>query len=207
MNHLLENDFLNFGIRKELCEKLLSMPAMGHERKTDALIKWVGILEAYILLNLKVQSLLDVGCGLGPLTEYFKETVEIVYGMDNICDMPQDRIQKGIRFIKNDILNDTVIQENSLDLVIDACAIGCSMDIELVIKKISTIIKSGGYFISIGDTDLNKASGIFSCPATWIEICKKNGLELVGDYIENKDNLFLHYNNTLNIVRLVFKKL
>lgn len=102
---------------------------------------------------------------------------------------------------------------NSVDVVIDSCAITCNPenDMHLVIQKISNLLKTGGHFITVCDTSLTSVSGNFINPHSWIDLCTSNGLELVGEYTETTNNLFVTEPNyqsygVLNVVRLVFKK-
>ena len=183
----------------------MSLPYGIHSRKTDAQLKWVGVMEAYTHLNLKASTLIDIGCSIGPLSYYFKEIVETVYGIDSDLALNfNDKKNSGITIIQEDFLTINTIQSGSIDVVIDSCAIGCSMNIPPVIEKISNLLKPGGYLITVGDTDLNKETLPFINPKTWIELCKKSNLNLVGEYIELNDNLFI--NDGFNIVRLVFQK-
>jgi SAM-dependent methyltransferase len=217
MNSLITNDFFENSVRrKELRDLIMTLADTHEQRNTDAYIKWVGIMEACEILDLKAGTLLDVGCGTGPLDEYFTRFFQNVHAIDKYapCDTHPhmyDRIRAGVNFICDDFITNTTLTENTFDVIIDSCAIACSMDIEKTVQKISKLLKTDGHFIMIGDTNLNTHSGNFMNPTGWMHTCKLNGLELVGDYTNITDNLFAvseSYGNygKLNIVRLCFQK-
>jgi len=217
MNSLITNNFFTESHRRrELQSTIMAMPLGGEHRNVDAQIKWVGIMEAYELLGLKGESLIDVGCGTGPLAEYFAKFVPRVYAIDKFVDCERyphmrDRIKAGVNFICDDFTVNTTLPENTFDVITDACAIACSMDIDKSVEKISKLLKTGGHFIMVGDTNLSTVSGNFMNPSAWITTCKQHGLNLVGDYTEVSTNLFVvneNYKNygRLNIVRLCFQK-
>ena len=217
MNSLITNDFFeNSARRKELLELIRTLPDTNEQRNTDAYIKWVGIMEVCEILDLKAGSLLDVGCGTGPLDEYFTRFFQNVHAIDKdpvygAHPLMYDRIRSGVNFICDDFLTNTTLPENTFDVIIDSCAIACGMDIEKTVQKISKLLKTGGHFITVGDTNLNTHSGNFMNPTGWIDTCKLNGLELVGEYTNITDNLFVVNENygkygKLNISRLCFQK-
>jgi len=217
MNTLITNDFLQTQDRQELLKIIMSLPYGNHTRLIDAQIKWVGIMEIYNILNLNASSLLDVGCNSSPISIYFKKykNIDNVYALDMLKDVSQFQhiIDSGCKFICNNIINDNTLKNNTIDVVIDSCAITCdeTNSYDSILLKISNLLKIGGYFITVCDTSLSSKSGSFINPQSWISICKKYNLELVDEYKEVTTDLFVCQENyrtygLLNIVRLVFKK-
>lgn len=72
MNTLLTNEFLETSdLRKTIHAAISQLPRSDHSMKKDALLKWIGIIEIYHLLDLNAKTLVDVGCGVSPLSIYF----------------------------------------------------------------------------------------------------------------------------------------
>ena len=217
MNKLITNDFFNKSERQEILKMVMSLPYGNHTRLEDAQVKWVGIIDVYNILNINASTLLDVGCGSSPLSIFFKQckNINTVYALDIVSDTTnfQHIIDGGCKYICNNIINDTIIADNSLDVVVDSCAITCGTPntYDAVFSKISILLKTGGYFITVCDTLLTSKSGNFIHPLVFIDICKKYNLELVDEYTEVTSDLFISKKNycsdgDLNVVRLVFKK-
>jgi SAM-dependent methyltransferase len=221
MNSLLKNNFLIE--RPVLLDKIMSIENRVHEKNKDNYIKWVGIIEAYEALGINAKALLEVGCGVGSLCIYFKKSIPIVIGVDPAPHFDPHKadyykkgivnyVSNGVTYIDKDIL-DVDIPYNSIDVVIDSCAMGCGIvgdKKEKTIEKIYNILIPGGYFITVGDTCLTVTDSKeqFMSPATWIKAANKYKLKLVGEYSEVSDNIFTSTYGvyTLNIVRLVFQK-
>ncbi len=209
MNHLLSESLLT--TKKDLLDSILAIENPHHEKKLDAQLKWLGVADAYETLGLNVDTLVDVGCGPSSLPLHFKKTVPNVYGIDyhleqNAADF---LMSKGMNFIRADVLETECFEPASIDCIVDACAIGCSMNLEKALIKIEKWLKPGGYLISVGDSDLTQTSHPFASPQTWVDTAKSLGLELVGDFPSSNpdDAYFYGYNKyKLYISRLVFRK-
>lgn len=208
MNCALADNFLDN--HKEELDQIMSIHNPVHERKKDALIKWTSIMDAYKLLDLSANTLVDIGCGCSSLVVHFKKTVPNVIGIDvdKVNGWYPILEQNNIQFIHKGVRDVDEIAENSVDVIIDSCSIGCSMNMDHALEKIGIWLKPGGYFITSGDTDVNELQQPFPNADVWIEKAKANNLELLGELDRNIENAFmLHYGRyKLNIFRLVFRK-
>jgi SAM-dependent methyltransferase len=209
MNCLLEASILDRNA--SLLQAVLSQYNPYHEKKHDAQIKWIGVLEAFTNLGIKPTTVIDVGSSMSSQVLYLKTIVPTVYSID--CGLTEQYSRHltnaGIDVTVCKVEECTKFQPNSIDCIVDSCAVGCSMDLERVLEKISIWLKPGGYFISAGDSDLNQHTIPFASPDLWIKTAKKYGLELLTDFNhESKANAYNYpYDNyTLYIARFVFQK-
>jgi SAM-dependent methyltransferase len=210
MNSLLAANYLD--TRQSYVDKLAQTEdtTCPWRTKQDALMKWVSIVEAYELLGINADTVLELGCAAGPLCLHFKKSVPKVIGVDIATEgfvqyARQVYIKHGIEYLTQSVLDLTL--DYSIDVITDACAMGCShMDKRDVVSKVASLLGPGGYFITTGDTNLavTNPTAQFISPSTWISICKDVGLCLVSKF-EDQPNP-LKQTNDLNIVRLVFQK-
>jgi SAM-dependent methyltransferase len=209
MNELLSLEILE--TKKPLLNSIQEIENPFHEKKLDAQMKWLGIADAYETLGLQANILVDIGCGPSSLPLHFKKIVPTVYGVDFYLEKtPADFLaNNGVLFIREDVEHSEYFEPNSVDCIVDACAIGCSMKLDLALAKAYKWLKPGGYFISVGDSDVNESNCPFSSPQKWVETAKEIGFELVGDTydttVENK-YYYAYGRYTLYISRLVFRK-
>jgi hypothetical protein len=140
---------------------------------------------------------------------YMRKTASKAYAID-VRDFRGFYEGTGVTFIAGDFLTEPSFQENSIDVITDACAIGCSMDIPVALRRIQALLKPGGHFITVGDVALHNTVGNFISPSAWIDLATQAGLRLVGDYVEDTTDIFVKMvlppYGDLNIVRLVFQK-
>ena len=206
MNRLLEDDYLEQ--QKDIVDDILTVENNYHSKPKDALIKWSGIVEGFKSLHIKPQVTLDVGCGLSSLPIYFKRYSDTVIGVDTSCNHEfKHKLEKnGITFIHS-ALEHAVLPDESVDLVVDSCAIGCSMNLNIATQVIYNKLKHGGYFITVGDVCLTTKDGVFPSPDTWIRRAQELGFELVGEMDENTESKFLTMENPkLYVARMIFRK-
>jgi ubiquinone/menaquinone biosynthesis C-methylase UbiE len=209
MNELLSLDILK--TKKDLLDSILAIENPFHEKKEDAQMKWLGVADTYHSLGLKANTLIDLGCGPSSLPLYFKTIVPNVYGVDFYLDKaPADFLSKnGVSFVREDVEHSEYFEPNSTDCIVDACAIGCSMKLDLALAKAYKWLKPGGYLISVGDSDINQDNCPFASPKKWVETAKEVGFELVGgSYDTDVTNkyYFAYGRYMLHISRLVFRK-
>ena len=120
MNTLLSENILN--TKKELKQKIENIPNLYHEKKIDAMIKWVGILEAFETIENKYDVIVNIGCGLDSLPLYLKPFCEQCYALDMGLINPE--------YSKNNILvrhtnffDWNELPAESVDIFIDSCAV------------------------------------------------------------------------------------
>lgn len=207
MNYLITKDYLN-QYEAEMHE-ILAIENPFHEKRIDARMKWVGVMVAYKELQLNADSLLDLGCGPSSLPLYFKKTVPNVTAID--CNVPGTVglfQENGVQFVHSTV-EEATFAPDSVDVIVDSCAVGCSMNVDKVLSNVHSWLKPGGYLISNGDSCLEQNQIPFPSPSYWIEAANRNGLELVGE-IKQQDldeaYSFQYGPYKLFISRLIFRK-
>ena len=210
MNGLLEKSILEKN--SQLNKDIVSHYNPFHEKKEDAQIKWCGVIEAFLNLGIHPETVIDLGSGVSNQILYLKTIVPNVYSIDAFLtkDYFDFLINAGIKVYAGKVEDCDCFQKDSIDCIVDSCAIGCSMDLDRVLQKVSTWLKPGGYFISAGDSDLHEYSLPFPSPDLWIDTAKKYGLQLVGEGFShsNLDSAywFPYGRYKLYIARFVFQK-
>jgi hypothetical protein len=223
MNTLLSANILN--TKKELKQKIENIPNPHHEKKVDAMIKWVGILEAFETIENKYDVIVNIGCGLDSLPLYLKPFCEQCYALDMGLINPE--------YSKNDII---VRQTNffdwnelpaeSVDIFIDSCAVTHfdiksangfkNVGIKNTFEKVSHLLKKGGYFIITSDCVSENTDSIeFVQPQYWIDIAKSMNLVLTSEFVHptlhsnhaNTPFSFVYNRYNLKILRLMFQKM
>jgi SAM-dependent methyltransferase len=207
MNGLLSREFL--ATHETDRQSIIAIHNPFHEKKEDAQMKWVGIIDAYKQLGLNGPVLLDLGCGVSSLPLYFKQLVPTVYAIDMVSPANKHLFDAaGVQFL-HESADAMSFPENSIDVVTDSCAVGCSMDLEKVLPCVFKCLKPGGYFISVGDSCLTEHRVPFASPTFWRTAALRAGFEIVGGDDERPlDSCFsFQYNQyKLFISRLVLRK-
>ena len=223
MNTLLSENILN--AKKELKQKIENIPNPYHEKKIDAMIKWVGILEAFETIENKYDVIVNIGCGLDSLPLYLKPFCEQCYALDMGLINPE--------YSKNNILvrhtnffDWNELPAESVDIFIDSCAVTHfdiksengfkNIGIKNTFEKISHLLKKGGYFIITSDCVSENTDSIeFVQPQYWIDIAKSMNLILTSEFVhpplnsnhENTPFSFVYNRYNLKILRLMFQKI
>jgi hypothetical protein len=223
MNTLLSENILN--AKKELKQKIENIPNPYHEKKIDAMIKWVGILEAFETIENKYDVIVNIGCGLDSLPLYLKPFCEQCYALDMGLINPE--------YSKNNILvrhtnffDWNELPAESVDIFIDSCAVTHfdiksengfkNIGIKNTFEKISHLLKKGGYFIITSDCVSENTDSIeFVQPQYWIDIAKSMNLVLTSEFVhpplnlnhENTPFSFVYNRYNLKILRLMFQKI
>lgn len=92
-------------------------------------------------------SLLDVGCGLGLFLKTLDSKKWNLTGIDidpKAIQFAQEGSCKNIKFVCNDIMNTTIIKENSMDVVTILACLEHVKDPTKVLKRVYEILKPGG---------------------------------------------------------------
>jgi SAM-dependent methyltransferase len=217
MNTCLPNNYLDRV--RGLKSAILSVDNPHHEKKEDALLKWVGILEAYHgLTDVGTRAVVNMGCGTDSLSLYFKRYFDHVYAVDNypLADKYPD---SGIEFSNCDFLEWRGVPDGSVDVCIDSCAathfhhtapgVVCrNCGVEAVMKRVAALLRPGGYFLITSDCVTSVTESLeFVPPAHWIAAGRAAGLELVGEWADPVDPYNFDYGVlNLKILRLVLRK-
>lgn len=223
MNTLLSIDILH--TKKELKQKIENIPNHHHEKKIDAMIKWVGILEAFESIENKYDTIVNIGCGLDSLPLYFKSYCNNCYAIDLGLINP-DYSKNDIRVRQMNFFDWNELPAESVDVFIDSCAVTHfdiksenefkNIGIKKTFEKVSELLKKGGYFIITSDCVSEETDSIeFVQPQYWIDIAKNVNLILTSDFtqpspVANNVNIpfsFVYNRYNLKVLRLVFQKM
>lgn len=179
MNGLLSREFLTTHETER--QSIVAIHNPYHEKKEDAQIKWVGIIDAF--------KQLELNDTVSPANKHLFDAA-------------------GVHF-REESADAMSFPENTIDVVTDSCAVGCSMDLEKVLPCVFKCLKPGGYFITVGDSCLTEHRVPFASPSFWRTTALRVGFEVVGGDDERpQDSCFsFQYNQyKLFISRLVLRK-
>lgn len=191
--------------------------------KSDALIKWVGVLERFQELypenGVKV---VDLGCARGCVPHIIDSWGNEVTGVD--CPETGGRLDHDCEDSNVTMVNSNVwdwfptVEDESIDVFTDLCSIthfcggtGICPDGETVLnnvfKEVNRCLKPGGHFIISSDCQVDREDGEFVSPQTFIDAANAQGLSLVGEWIDrNKDLFRVNGFPYLNVLSLTFVK-
>lgn len=128
-------------------------------------------VDAAISLLEKSDSMLDVGCGNGELTERFATTTtsRTVVGIDTIGT------NKNFSIIKADINRELPLQDASFDSVISHYSLEHAYNTGLFISETHRVLKPGGYTVVATD-NLSSWPNIFSLLLGFQPFSSTNGI-------------------------------
>ena len=223
MNTLLSANILN--TKKELKQKIENIPNLYHEKKVDAMIKWVGILEAFETIENNYDTIVNIGCGMDSLPLYLKPFCNQCYALD-MGLINQEYSKNGIIVRQTNFFDWNELPAESVDIFIDSCAVTHfdiksangfkNVGIKNTFEKVSYMLKKGGYFIITSDCVSENTDSIeFVQPQYWIDIAKSMNLVLTSDFVHpslasndaNTPFSFLYGKYNLKILRLMFQKI
>lgn len=224
MNTLLSTTLLE--TKKELKQKIENIPNLYHEKKIDAMIKWVGVLEAFETIEKHYDIIVNIGCGLDSLPLYLKPFCNQCYALDLGLINPE-YAKNDVKVRQMNFFDWNELPAESVDIFIDSCAVTHfdmrtvdgfkNIGIQKTMEKVSYLLKKGGYFIITSDCVNEETDSIeFVSPQYWIDIAKSMGLVLTSDYVEpsSKPDHSLHVpfhfvygKYDLKILRLMFQKI
>ena len=191
--------------------------------KTDAIIKWISVLERFQELypenGVKV---VDLGCARGCVPHIIDSWGNDVTGVDTpVCGGRLDHDCEGsnVKMVNSNAFDwFPTVDDESIDVFIDLCAYahfcgpsGVCPDGEQqftkIFREINRCLKPGGHVIISSDVNMNTDVGEFMRPSAIIALAKQQGLSLVGRWTNRKKNLFNVPNfSYLNVCRLTFVK-
>src|SRR3989344_2331911 len=106
------------------------------------------ILYSLLGTSLKGNKLLDVGCGFGKDTEYYKRLGAEVFGIDvskKMIGLAEDS-SKNVKFSAQNYAK-TKFDSNYFDILVSRYALQYAPNLERVFKEMHRILKPGGLFI------------------------------------------------------------
>jgi len=207
MNKILTHeDFLSLKKHHHLLKSVRN--DCWYKENEDALLKWSSILSSIQELGIYPKKIVDLGCGQSNLTLVIDKMLEGGLEEVYLLDVePANKLfleSKKCKYLQGNILQTAyTIQEESIDLAIDSCAVThfkstCEVSandgILETAKILSRILKVGGYFISASDILSFKEDtiyGEFISASNMISLYESQGLTLVSDFNETFDNAFL----------------
>ena len=192
-------------------------------RKSDAIIKWVSVLERFKELypnnGVKV---VDLGCARGCVPHVISSWGNEVTGVDSTkIDARLDHSCEGS---KVEIIDSNVwdwfptVKDESIDVFTDLCSIShfCGRSgvcddgltqFTKVFREAQRCLKSGGHFLISSDCIKGSDSGEYYDPKNIIKVAKEEGLSLVGKWSDRKSDLFTVPGfNHMNVCCLTFVK-
>jgi hypothetical protein len=221
------NTFLSYNLlskRNDLKIEIESIPNIYHSKKTDALIKWVGILEAFESIKNNYDTIVNIGCGIDSLPIYFSKFSDNCYAID-LGEINPENKNHNIKSRNINFFDWNELTDNSVDIFIDSCAVTHfnvesnseykNIGITKTFEKVSSLLKDGGYFIITTDCVAEDTDSTeFVTPNYWIDSAKKYNMFLKTDFInpddENYNNIpfgFVYNNYNLKVIRLIFQKI
>lgn len=191
--------------------------------KSDALIKWVGVLDRFEKLYPdNGVTVVDLGCARGCVPHIISSWGNTVIGVDSTETggrLDHDCEGSEVTMVNSNIWEwFPTVEDESIDVFTDLCSIthfcgrgGVCPDGESVLnnvfREVYRCLKPGGHIIISSDCQVDCETGEFVSPETFIAAANAQGLTLEGKWRNRKKDLFrVAGHPNLNVVSLTFKK-
>jgi hypothetical protein len=178
------------------------------ENSQDRRLVDIAVLEAYEKLELTSPSVAVVAYNHGVAALYLKQSANNVYVFCEHDTYANTHIDNNVNFIVNTVVNDTTVENGTLDIVIDSGSYLGTINyndtyLDARISKIKSLLKLGGSVIILGQITMTANE-----PTDFITYMQGKGFTLHGTYENDNENLDTrHYRDLeFNMLRLVFQK-
>ena len=174
--------------------------------KSDALVKWVGVLERFQeLYPDNGVTVVDLGCARGCVPHVISSWGNTVTGVDSTKTggrLDHDCDGSKVTMIDSNVFDwFPSVEDESVDVFTDLCSVshfcgasGVCPDGETqftkTFREVYRCLKPGGHMIISSDCQMDQEEGEFVNPKKIIEIAKEQGLSLVGRWTDRKKDLF-----------------
>jgi len=189
--------------------------------RPDTICKWTSILRMFELIEKDNMKIIDLGVGESPVPHIICKRGHKVEGCDiRSVGLPYQSLVSIVLKDAFDYLKE--YQENSVDVILDGCAVthfgnGDTTDEFIhcgwgsVLKSASKILRSGGVFIGSSDTMIDKRFKEFLLPEQIVEIANSYGLQLYGtdEFDYGRENAMIRDQpriGTLGVSNFIFIK-
>jgi len=204
MNTVLKNGYIQ--TQDAIVAKYDAIPDI--ENSQDRRLVDIAVLEAYENLQLSSPNVAIVAYNHGAAGLYLKQTANTVCVFSCYEQHSTIHTDNNISFIVDSLVNDTTVENGTLDVVIDSGSyLGTinynDTDLDARISKINSLLKVGGRVIVVGQITMTTNE-----PTDFITYMQGKGFTLDGTYENDNENLDTrHYGDLeFNMLRLVFQK-
>ena len=204
MNTVLKNGYIQ--TQDAIVAKYDALPDI--ENSQDRRLVDIAVLEAYENLQLSSPNVAIVAYNHGAAGLYLKQTANTVCVFSCYEQYSTIHTDNNISFIVDSLVNDTTVENGTLDVVIDSGSyLGTinynDTDLDARISKINSLLKVGGRVIVVGQITMTTNE-----PTDFITYMQGKGFTLDGTYENDNENLDTrHYGDLeFNMLRLVFQK-
>lgn len=142
------------------------------------------LYEKYLALlhPLKIQKVLDIGCGNGKFLKHLQDSGYEAYGIERSKQMIQKALLLGVNASKKELEE---LEENSFDCIVaigDVLNYIAASELDTFFLHVSKVLKPKGYFLA----DVNTPEGFEIAQGAMAESKENEFLSISADFIENE---------------------